>query len=458
MGWTFERDDTCAVCGTVNRVTHVFAASSLPATHLDGRLAAMGPCTMSWWVTRCAQCGYCAGRIDWAPKVAAEVVRSAAYRRQLEDARLPVLARSCLCAALIAKAADGPASRGIVECHMRAAWVCDDAASADAAIACRLRAAAALRVQRRSGRRKGPDFRGDTALLADLCRRAGRFEEAAATARAGLPGRVATFAGRLLELQLRLVAASDTGVHRLHELGGADAKDLASIGWKVHAVGLASPERGIGQEWYNDRIYQRLAGDASVDSETFVDFLRNYATPFLDYRASFHDFGPFLWGSRIALHSPDHGEILLVEHPNPAPAPLPQMPWVEDSPRVNVVGDRYRGTQAYVRVLCEIAATAERQGTITCADLALLMGIRRGGVSMHRAVSRVLAEICEDEVNRGRPMLGAVVLGCRGRPARGFFTLAQALGLLAPDEDEATFWKAELEAVHEVWRRPDPKA
>jgi hypothetical protein len=131
---------------------------------------------------------------------------------------------------------------------------------------------------------------------------------------------------------------------------------------------------------------------------------------------------------------------------------------VEDSPRVNVVRDKYRGTQAYVRILCELAATAERQGTITCADLALVMGIRRGGVSMHRAVGRFVAEICEDEVNRGRPMLGAVVVGYRGRPARGFFTLARALGLLAPGEDEATFWKAELEAVHEVWRRPDPKA
>jgi hypothetical protein len=81
------------------------------------------------------------------------------------------------------------------------------------------------------------------------------------------------------------------------------------------------------------------------------------------------------------------------------------------------------------------------------------MGITPRGQHMAGEVGQLLNEICEDEVNRSRPMLAAVVVGSRGLPGAGFFECARTLGLLGPDDaGEREFWEYELAAVRESWR------
>ena len=87
-------------------------------------------------------------------------------------------------------------------------------------------------------------------------------------------------------------------------------------------------------------------------------------------------------------------------------------------------------------------------------DVASLMGIATRGQSMGTKVGSLLDGICEDEVRQGRPMLSALVVGYTGRPGKGFFALAQALGRLEEGDDQAAFWARELEAVYETWQRP----
>jgi hypothetical protein len=82
---------------------------------------------------------------------------------------------------------------------------------------------------------------------------------------------------------------------------------------------------------------------------------------------------------------------------------------------------------------------------------------------MQREVGTILGEISEDEVNQGRPMLSAVVVSVNSHlPGKGFYGLAQALGLLdndCGDEEKLRFWRSHLEEVYREWRRdpyPEP--
>lgn len=217
MTQPLDCDDRCAVCGTVSHHTHLLSTTYLGASDIDGRPPQMKRSTMAWWVHRCPECGYCASDITRAPATAGETVRSEAYQEQLNDPRMPDLARSFLCAALIAEADRGLASGGVVKCCLCAAWACDDAKSADAAIECRLRAAAALEALHKLGGRYVRGGVEDFALLADLYRRAGRFDDAGVAASVGLRKAGSTVPRRLMELQLRLIAAADTTAHSCDE-------------------------------------------------------------------------------------------------------------------------------------------------------------------------------------------------------------------------------------------------
>jgi len=213
----YDNDDSCAVCGTVSHHTHLLSTTYFGASDLDGRPSQMKRSTMSWWVSRCPECGYCASSIAKAPATAGETVRSETYQAQLRDPRMPDLARSFLCAALVAEADKGLASGGVLEYCLCAAWACDEAESADAAVECRLRAAAALEALHKRGDRYVRGGIEDFALLADLYRRAGRFDDAGVAASVGLRKAGSTVPRRLMELHLRLIAAADTTAHSCAE-------------------------------------------------------------------------------------------------------------------------------------------------------------------------------------------------------------------------------------------------
>ena len=212
--------DACAVCGAVSEQTHIVSNTIVGPPDLDGRSPLeMGRFPLDWWMHRCPHCGYCAVEISEAAAGAGEAVRSEAYRQQLADPLMPDLARSFLCSALVANAAGGPGSREVVSALLCAAWVCDDAGDAPAAVRCRARAASVLEALRAAGGSYADNEpSADDSLLADLYRRAGRFEEAGAAARAGLRRASTAFSHELLELQLRLVSARDTAAHDCDEV------------------------------------------------------------------------------------------------------------------------------------------------------------------------------------------------------------------------------------------------
>jgi hypothetical protein len=123
---------------------------------------------------------------------------------------------------------------------------------------------------------------------------------------------------------------------------------------------------------------------------------------------------------------------------------------------MSVNDDKYRGTVEYVRVLAELVRAAEHKGVTNYQNLALLMKLPIVGSHMGSETGKILGEISEDEIALGRPMLSAVCVTKEGGAGAGFFVLARQLGRLEEGGDEDAFWRAELKAVYETWRRPMP--
>ena len=117
---------------------------------------------------------------------------------------------------------------------------------------------------------------------------------------------------------------------------------------------------------------------------------------------------------------------------------------------------KYRGTVEYVRVLAELVSTAERCGLTTYQDIAQLMGLPVHGSYMGRETGLILGEISDDEAEAGRPMLSVVCVSAAGSPGSGLYGLARQMGRLEEGADEEAFWRDELKAVYDTWRRPLP--
>ena len=103
----------------------------------------------------------------------------------------------------------------------------------------------------------------------------------------------------------------------------------------------------------------------------------------------------------------------------------------------------------------ELITAARYGGTTTYQAVAGIIGLPLTGNYMGKEVGQILGEISEDELNQGRPMLSAVVVGVSGLPGSGFFELARGLGKLKIDSnaDEHRFWEEEKATVHAEWRR-----
>ena len=119
-----------------------------------------------------------------------------------------------------------------------------------------------------------------------------------------------------------------------------------------------------------------------------------------------------------------------------------------------IVPDKYRGTTTYFHLHGELVRAAQYRGLTTYQDLALIMALPLTGAYMGSETGHILGEICEDEVQAGRPMLSAVAVGVSGKPGPGFFSLARDLGQLRQGDQEVAFWEEELERVYAAWKRP----
>ena len=100
-----EIDVRCAVCGTLSRKAELTSTSSFGPPDLDLRPQGPARWALEFEVQRCDTCGYCARSIGQAPPDARALVESVVYREVLQRSKLPKLARSLFCAALVNEAA-----------------------------------------------------------------------------------------------------------------------------------------------------------------------------------------------------------------------------------------------------------------------------------------------------------------------------------------------------------------
>jgi hypothetical protein len=172
-----EVDVRCAVCGELSRVAELTSTSSFGPPDLDLRPQGPARWALEFGVQRCRSCGYCAPSIGTSPPGASKAVESVVYRGVLEGSRLPRLAREYFCSALVQEHAGSPgrAAGGF----LRAAWASDDARATGQARVCRDRAAEMLECALALGDHDAPR-EVVYAMLADLRRRSGRFEQALA--------------------------------------------------------------------------------------------------------------------------------------------------------------------------------------------------------------------------------------------------------------------------------------
>lgn len=210
-----EIEQRCCLCETQSEFTCIGSTNSSGSPDLDTRPPEMVRSTMFAWVQRCPGCGYCASNVAAPRPEAAAVVGTAEYKRQLKDPTYPQLANSFLCQALIESACRqySAATWALI----RAAWVCDDARHPDQATACRQRAIGMLTRAEEHGQQVGEPEGASTAILVDLLRRSGRFDDARQAIASRRDGIADDTIARVLDFQWALVEQNDTSCHTIAE-------------------------------------------------------------------------------------------------------------------------------------------------------------------------------------------------------------------------------------------------
>ena len=216
MTTLFEVDRTCAVCGQESRQLALTSTSSFGAPDLDLRPAPLARYSLGQEVEACPYCGYCAQDISRVTVRARRAVSSAAHKADLERESFPELTRHFLCAARTLSASRRPVDAGWAA--LKGAWAADDEENDEAARHSRELAGGNFARARRNRRTLVKEIGGEEALLADLRRRAGDFEGAAAVAQEGISRGAEGLLRDILVLQIRLAGERDSGCHGLDEV------------------------------------------------------------------------------------------------------------------------------------------------------------------------------------------------------------------------------------------------
>ncbi len=199
---------SCGLCGESSEYTVLLSTNAFGSPDLDLRPPEMQRSTMHTWLQLCPHCGYCAPDISTAPADAL-AYRAQEYLAALNREDYPDLARRFLAYAHAAGASD-PASAGHAFLH--AAWVCDDAGRRHQSAECRKWAAECFR--RCKPFSHSDEGLGTGAVLVDVLRRCGQFEEASAECAAlvAVPGATGVLRD-VLQFQQGLIAKADLGVY-----------------------------------------------------------------------------------------------------------------------------------------------------------------------------------------------------------------------------------------------------
>ncbi len=210
-----EKKKTCFLCGTESTHKGLISTASLGSTDLDSRPPEPERSSLSYWIHTCPSCGYCAPDLSDGDRAFEAVVRSEEYRNTLENPSTPRLAGQFLCWMLLEESRKEYEKAGWGAIH--AAWACDDAGVGEWAARCRERASELLMRAREMGQWFAEDAGLEEAILVDLLRRAGRFEEALRLCEDRLSKEPDETVKVILLYQKALIGKSDNGRHTLAE-------------------------------------------------------------------------------------------------------------------------------------------------------------------------------------------------------------------------------------------------
>lgn len=119
-----EKEMSCMMCGHVNTVTILTAATTEGSADLDSRPPEKRRSAMPLWVHQCDNCAAVFSVFEQTPKVDKNFLKSQKYENCAEIAGLPSLAKSFVKIALIYEQAGEMKKAG--NYFLNAAWCCDD--------------------------------------------------------------------------------------------------------------------------------------------------------------------------------------------------------------------------------------------------------------------------------------------------------------------------------------------
>lgn len=211
MTTVYQEKEACRICGTISDHVTIGPTKSFGSSDLDTRPPQMLRSTLKFQIRRCPGCGYCAPDLADASALVVAIVKSDAYRAQLDHPGYSMLANSFLCYALIQQAV-GALDQAGWAC-LSAAWVCDDEQAHAPAKQCRLNAIHWFQHCKLESIAFTAEPGLEEAVLADLYRRTGQFERVPAICQRGIAQKPTAMILQMLNFQLGLARKQDTACH-----------------------------------------------------------------------------------------------------------------------------------------------------------------------------------------------------------------------------------------------------
>lgn len=207
---------TCANCSTASSQPRKEQVAMNSAPDLDLRPAPERRHTMEQWVQECPNCKLMCPDLDSPPTGAGTVLAHPDYVAMAADRKAHPLVRKFRAWAYVAEKSGLSADAGFA--HLHAAWVADDANDTGLAAMQRHMAAMHLSAGRDRGTVYGRQKGAAEALLADVHRRMGRWDEAVHEAERGKSVTDQPFIDALCDYEIALAKKHDAAVHTTNEV------------------------------------------------------------------------------------------------------------------------------------------------------------------------------------------------------------------------------------------------
>ena len=198
----------CAVCGAHSEQTIAPAVEPQEPPDFDTRPGEPLRATLSHWLQSCPACGYSAPELSYAPEGVAALVKSEQY----QNCEGPFLKHAFLLDQLGHHADAGWMA-------LQGAWFFDDAGDGALALGCRTVALQFWKKGKAAGQNFAETIPEEFALVTDILRRSGMFEDALGTCLDALEDEeLPPVIEDMLRMQKTFIEKKDFGRHSMSEL------------------------------------------------------------------------------------------------------------------------------------------------------------------------------------------------------------------------------------------------